>query len=109
MNPNRAVIVNGQPRSLTHTELVTIGLSCMNVSTQSGVRGGKTMNDHCFIVAETGTLKCSHCGQEYTPTYPVPINMLGAMIEAFQKSHAECEPKKKELHPVRDGAWEWRD
>ena len=44
MSRNRVVIVNGQPRSLTHTELVTIGLSCMNVSTQSDARGGKMID-----------------------------------------------------------------
>ena len=96
MNPNRAVIVNGQPRLLTHTELVTIGLSCMNASTQSGVRGGKMMNEHTIIIAETGTLKCTHCGQEYTPTYPIPITILGAMIDAFIESHKECEPRSKD-------------
>ena len=66
------------------------------------------MDDHCYMIAETGALKCSHCGAAYTPTYPVPINMLGAMIDAFIESHKDCEPNKK-LHPVRDRAWEWRD
>jgi len=89
----RAVTVNGHPRSLTHTELVTIGLSCMNASIPSNVLGGKMKNDHCFIVAETGAFRCDNCGQEYTPTYPVPVTMLGAMIDAFMESHAECEQR----------------
>jgi len=54
------------------------------------------MDDHCYMIAETGTFKCSHCGQEYTPTYPIPITMLGAMIDAFMKSHSECEPRSKD-------------
>jgi hypothetical protein len=48
------------------------------------------MTDHVIIIAETGTFKCLACEAEYTPTYPVPITMLGAMIEAFQKSHEVC-------------------
>ena len=48
------------------------------------------MTDHVIVIAETGTFKCLHCKQEYTPNYPVPMTMLGAMIEAFQKSHEVC-------------------
>ena len=39
------VNVNGQQRSLTHTELVTIGLSCLSVSIRSNAHGGKMMTD----------------------------------------------------------------
>jgi len=52
------------------------------------------MNDHCYMIAETGTFKCSHCGQEYTPNFPAPIKVMVAMIEAFSESHKECEPRR---------------
>lgn len=48
------------------------------------------MNDHVIIIAKTGAFKCEHCGKEYQPNYPIPITMLGAMIDAFIKSHEHC-------------------
>ena len=54
------------------------------------------MDDHCYMIAETGALKCSHCGQEYTPNLPAPIKVMVAMIEAFSESHKDCEPRSKD-------------
>lgn len=48
------------------------------------------MTDHVIIIAKTGTFKCLHCEAEYTPTYPVPMSMLAAMIDEFEKSHKVC-------------------
>lgn len=101
MNPFHVVTVNGRLKWLTRLQRVIIGMSNTNANTPLNVLGGKMNVDHCFIIAETGTFRCDECGQEYTPTYPVPITMLGAMIDAFMESHSECkERNQNESKPI---------
>jgi len=82
-------------------QLAIIGTLSMSANTRLNVLGGKMKSDHCFIIAETGTFRCDVCEFEYTPAYPVPITMLGAMIDAFLETHASCKQRNKnESKPI---------
>jgi hypothetical protein len=39
-----------------------------------------------------GRFECLRCGEHYTPAYPVPIDILVAIGNAFTKKHKSCEP-----------------
>ena len=47
--------------------------------------------DHIVIVAETGALKCLHCGEELKMRYPTSTEKLASYVEAFTWLHATCE------------------
>lgn len=45
---------------------------------------------------QKGRIVCLRCGEGYTPTYPVPVNMLMAISDEFTAMHEDCkgpEPK----------------
>ena len=47
--------------------------------------------EHIFIVANTGAVKCGHCGQEYRIQYPTLPEKIVAFVEAFAWLHETCE------------------
>lgn len=39
--------------------------------------------------------RCTRCGTEYAPTFPVEIGMFAAMGKAFLSDHSRCEERKE--------------
>ena len=52
-------------------------------------------------VFKNNDLFCFHCGTSYKMNLPQPIDMAGAMMKQFAKSHKDC--KKTWIEPVADG------
>lgn len=50
------------------------------------------MSNTNHVVMQGSTFVCLHCGSRYTPTLPAPINVATAMMNAFVKDHANCQP-----------------
>lgn len=59
----------------------------------------KRRDDHIGL-GPNGRMQCGHCGDSYTPTYPIDIGMLVAMTKQFTKSHRSCKPPKEHLCSV---------
>ena len=49
--------------------------------------------DHVVIVAETGAIKCLHCGEEFKIRYPAPVEKLASYVDAFTWLHTTCEKR----------------
>lgn len=47
--------------------------------------------EHVVIVAETGAVKCLHCGQEFKIEYPAPVDKVLSYMDAFTWLHTTCE------------------
>lgn len=46
--------------------------------------------DHVRLVPP-GTLLCTHCGEKYVMSLPVPVGVMAAACDAFSKSHRCCK------------------
>ncbi len=50
----------------------------------------KSKTDHILLIPGAGTFFCSHCGEKYTPTYPIAIPLMSALSKAFERTHKAC-------------------
>lgn len=48
-------------------------------------------NEHAILIPGQNIFACLCCGQSYAPALPCPVDMMAAMMVAFQKMHDECE------------------
>lgn len=55
----------------------------------------KRKDDH-ITLGNGGRMQCDHCGDSYTPNYPVAIEIIVGMTKAFAKSHRDCKPPKEQ-------------
>jgi hypothetical protein len=46
---------------------------------------------HVVLIPGVGTFFCAHCGEAYTPSYPIAVPLMTAMTSAFGKAHKKCE------------------
>jgi hypothetical protein len=53
---------------------------------------------HIVIVAETGAIKCLHCGEQFRIDYPLTTEKLASYVEAFTWLHATCEKQDETDH-----------
>jgi hypothetical protein len=48
--------------------------------------------DHVIINAGAGgRFDCLHCGESYSPTYPVPVDLLSSMMKSWAGTHNRCK------------------
>lgn len=46
-------------------------------------------------IPEEAELYCKHCGETYYPRYPIPLNIMTAIMEAFCRGHRRCKPRSR--------------
>ena len=46
---------------------------------------------HIVFVAAEALLECKHCGQQYVPALPAPVDIFVAACNAFVKIHKGCK------------------
>lgn len=50
---------------------------------------------HIRVYPPNMAMQCLHCGEQYEPATPCPVELLAAMLDAFHKKHSECVPKER--------------
>lgn len=60
----------------------------MSDSTDPLYKRSKT--DHIRVESGSMRLFCQHCGQDYQPGMPAPINIYLAAAKEFGKIHRKC-------------------
>ncbi len=51
----------------------------------------KTKKNTDHLVYRNSNLFCSNCGREQVIPYPIAVDMISAMYEAFKKAHKNCK------------------
>lgn len=52
--------------------------------------GGDMSENHVYLIAETGAVKCGGCGQQHQVSYPLPVDELCRIINEFENQHEDC-------------------
>lgn len=56
--------------------------------------------DHLIWNLETGAMECRNCGHKQGVCYPIWINIMIAMMKAFEKAHKDCQNIELNAHQI---------